>query len=149
MRILAASAAALAAFAFAAPASADPPRHSEYRQDHYDGGRHADWRRSGDRDYARRPGRYQSWNFEERLDRLEWRLREGARHGDLNRREARRLYSDLRDIREQRDHFRRSGRGISRREASRLDDRLDRFRRVLRTALNDDNRHGYRYGQYW
>ena len=139
MKKLLASLAALSALAIAAPASADPPR--EYRNERgYDNDSH---RGDNDRRDEYRGGDFRgagNWNFDQRLDRLEWRLREGTRHGDLNRYEARRFWGELRDIREMKRSFQYS-QGISPREARVLDNRIDRFGYALRAELRDD-----RYG---
>jgi hypothetical protein len=138
MKKLLASLAALSALALAAPASADPPR--DYRNERSydnDGYRGDNYRGDYGRDDFRRGPNF---GFDQRLDRLEWRLREGTRRGDLNQWEARRFWGDLRDIREMKRSFQYSN-GISPREAQILDNRIDRFGYALRAELRDD-----RYG---
>lgn len=152
MKKLMASIAVLSALAFAAPASADPPRHSEYERTSDRGDRDG---YRGDRDGSRgdrddyRDGRHGeiNGNFDERLNRLEHQIQRGARHGDLNRRETRYFYSELRDIRFMKRDFQVSH-GISRREGAILDNRIDRFRDSLRAELRDDRRYGWNDRRY-
>jgi hypothetical protein len=145
MKKLMASLAVLSALAFAAPASADPPRHSEYERSSDRGDR--DGYRGDHDDYRGSRHDNVNWNFDERLNRLEQQIQRGARHGDLNRYETRRFYSELRDIRFQKRDFQVSH-GISQREGQILDRRIDRFRDSLRAELRDDSRYGWNDRRY-
>jgi hypothetical protein len=70
------------------------------------------------------------------LQRIEERLRWGVRNGSINRFEARRLFSELRDVQDMRAHFIRT-RGLDRREAMILQDRIQDLRTAVRIEAND------------
>ena len=86
MKKLLIAAAALSAFAIAAPASAQGYRHDSNRQNDYrrDSNRHNDYRRD---DYRRDDYRY-GGNINAEQARLEQRIRYGMRSGRLSEREA-------------------------------------------------------------
>ncbi|MBL8550732.1 MAG: hypothetical protein JNJ73_12180 [Hyphomonadaceae bacterium] len=70
------------------------------------------------------------------LQRIEERLRIGVRTGAINRWEARRLFGQLAEVRDMRAHFLRT-RGIDRREAMILQDRIQDLRVAVRIESND------------
>ena len=133
MKRLLAAAAALSAFAFVAPAHADPQRFDNGRgyDQSYDRGGPQTYR-GGDQRFSR-----------DDLQRLERRIEWGVRSGGLNRYEARRLYAGLADLRQRARYYWRTD-GITWRERQDLEARYDRLRyEVRRQVRDDDTRGGY------
>lgn len=105
------------------PASAAAPNDHRYEQI-----RHSSHDRSIDR----------------RIDNIDARINQGRRSGALNRSEANRLNSDLRDIKSLARRYERSGRGIDRQEASVLERRMNALEHRLMAELRDRRSYGYR-----
>lgn len=137
---LAAAATGLAAPAMAGDVRAvvrvDYDRHGGW-DDH---GRHGGW---DDRDDNR--GAYQ---LDERIDRLQDRIRMGERTGQLNRREAFRLRDRLDRIEATKRAYERSGRGLDRREVAMLSDSLDRLADDIHDQRSDRD-YGRGGGNRW
>ena len=82
------------------------------------------------------PAAAQSWqNVNQRQDRIERRIDQGVRHGDLTRREAIRLRDDVRQIARLEARYRVNG--LSTWERQDLDRRLDRLEAQLRFERRD------------
>lgn len=82
------------------------------------------------------PAAAQSWqNINQRQDRIERRIDQGVRHGDLTRREAIRLRDDVRQIARLEARYRVNG--LSTWERQDLDRRLDRLEAQLRFERRD------------
>jgi len=100
----------------------------------------------------RRHGGYRddraSYQLDERIDRLQDRIRLGERSGQLNRREASRLRDRLDRIESTKRSFERSGRGLDGREVAMLDDSLDRLSADIRDERSDRD-YGRRGGGRW
>ena len=129
MKRLLASAAALAALAIAAPAGA---------QDY-----------AANRHFEGPPGYSYSYSYAQQsarqLERLQFRMREGAQSGALNRWEARRLFGQLRETQFLRTQYLNT-RGFNRWEMRDLDTRIQNLRFELRQALFDGD--GRRAGAF-
>ena len=80
-----------------------------------------------------------------RQQALRHRLDRGLDSGRLTRREAEALRFELRDISRMERQFRAS-QGLSPREVTILDVRLERLERRMRAEIRDDQRYGYGYG---
>ncbi len=138
---------ALATLAAAATALAAPAMAAEVKavvRVDYD--RHGGWddrgNRGGDRDD--RAG----YQLDERIDRLQDRIRMGERSGQLNRREAFRLKDRLDRIEATKRSYERSGRGLDGREVAMLDDSLDRLSDDIHDQRNDRD-YGRGGGSRW
>ena len=126
---LAAAAAALTTLTAPAIASARPA-HVVVVSDH----RGPDWNHRDDRASAQ---------LNNRIARLDARIDQGRRTGQISYREGRRLNKELNLISSQKRSFERSGRGLSVNEISLLDNRLDRLQGQIRYEKHDfDNRRG-------
>ena len=78
-----------------------------------------------------------------RIANLDARIDQGRRAGQISMRESRRLNNELKLISSQKRSFERSGRGLSVKEISQLDNRLDRLQGQIRFEKHDrDNRRG-------
>jgi hypothetical protein len=73
----------------------------------------------------------------QRQSAIELRIDQGLRSGALNRNEAYRLKSQLRDIVQLQYRYARSGGGIDRREAADLDRRFDTLSAKVKIQKND------------
>lgn len=123
-------------------------RRDERRDDRWD--RRGDrWERYDDR-WERRDDRYRStYRWDDRAgyrgraaDRLDWRIDQGVRRGQLTRAEAARLYAELNWLSAAERRAARDG--LSWRERQELDRRYDRLAwEVRRERRDDDRRHGY------
>lgn len=126
---LAAAAAALTTLSAPAIASARPA-HVVAVVDH----RGPSWNHRDDRASAQ---------LSNRIARLDARIDQGRRTGQISYREGRRLNNELNLISSQKRSFERSGRGLSVNEISLLDNRLDRLQGQIRYEKHDfDNRRG-------
>lgn len=126
---LAAVAAALTALTAPAIASARPA-HVVVVTDHRGPG----WNHRDDRASAQ---------LSNRIARLDARIDQGRRTGQISYREGRRLNNELNLISSQKRSYERSGRGLSLNEISLLDNRLDRLQSQIRYEKHDfDNRRG-------
>ena len=123
MKTLIASLAAIAAVtAVAAPAAAQPYGQGRYEQSRDWNGRHN-----------------QGASINERQQTLERRIERGIRIGDISRREAYRLRGESRQIAQLESRYRVNG--LSQRERSDLNRRMDRLEQQIRAERNDhDNR---------
>jgi len=92
-------------------------------------------------DRYERSFRYDAREVARRLDRIDQRIHRGVDRGQLTRREAVNLRSELRDIARLNARY-RSG-GLSHREVAVLDRRLDRLEVAVRFERND-RQYGYR-----
>jgi Ni/Co efflux regulator RcnB len=86
----------------------------------------------------------QGYNINQRQDQLERRIDRGVRNGDLNRREAMRLKSELRET--ARLEYRYRADGLTRWERADLDRRFDRISAMIRYERHDRD-YGSGYGQ--
>lgn len=77
----------------------------------------------------------------ERIQRLQWRITQSERSGDLNHWEARRLYDNLYGIRRLEARYRYDG-NLTRWERNDINQRLDQLSQRLRYQRTDDDR-GY------
>jgi hypothetical protein len=122
---LAAVAAALTTLSAPAIASAKPA-HVVVVSDHRSSG----WNHRDDRASAQ---------LSARIARLDSRIDQGRRTGQISLREGRRLNNELNLISSQKRSFERSGRGLSVKEISQLDNRLDRLQDQIRYEKTDRN----------
>lgn len=74
-----------------------------------------------------------------KIARLDSRIDQGRRTGQISMREGRRLNNELNLISSQKRSFERSGRGLSLNEISQLDNRLDRLQGQIRYEKTDRN----------
>ena len=74
-----------------------------------------------------------------KIARLDSRIDQGRRAGQISAREGRRLNNELNLISSQKRSFERSGRGLSVNEISQLDNRLDRLQGQIRFEKTDRN----------
>jgi len=82
------------------------------------------------------PAAAQSWqNINQRQDRIERRIDQGVRHGDLTRREANRLRADFHQLAGLEARYRVNG--LSSWERTDLDRRFDRLEAQLRFERRD------------
>ena len=133
MKNLLIAAAALSAFAMAAPASAQGYRHNDGRDYHRDN----DYRRDNDRrDDYRRGDRY-SFNINAEQRRIDARIHAGLRSGRLSEREAGRIRAGFGDIARLEARYRRDG--LTQWERADLSRRLDRLNVLLTAEMNDRN----------
>ena len=86
----------------------------------------------------------QGYNINQRQDQLERRIDRGIRTGDLNRREAMRLKSELRET--ARLEYRYRANGLTRWERADLDRRFDRISAMIRYERHDYDRRDRDYG---
>jgi len=84
-------------------------------------------------------------NIDARKAMLAQRIQIGLRNGSLTPREATRLRMELRNIQRMEIQFRRTGRGLDRREIALLNARMDRLSTQIRWERND-RQFGYGYG---
>ena len=138
---LAATAAVMTAVAAPAIATAAPFQARVVVVAHNDRGDHRDNRghdgRGGwqGRDYGA------TSQLNAKIERLDDRIDQGRRSGQLSWREGTRLDNELRSIISQKRNYERSGRGLTRSEYAQLDNRLDRLTGQIRYERNDrDNR---------
>lgn len=122
---LAAVAAALTTLSAPAIASAQPARAMAI-SDH----RASGWNHRDDRAAAQ---------LSNRIARLDARIDQGRRTGQISMREGRRLNNELNLISSQKRSFERSGRGLSVNEISQLDNRLDRLQGQIHYEKTDRN----------
>lgn len=104
-------------------------------------------------DRGRGPGydrgrNYYGGSVNQREAQIDARIDVGVRRGDLTRREAVRLRSDLRAIERLERRYRNTGRGIVAWERRDLLRRLDRLSRQVFRERRDDDRRGPGYGGY-
>lgn len=126
---LAAVAAALTTLSAPAIASARPA-HVVLVSDHRTSG----WNHRDDRASAQ---------LSAKIARLDSRIDQGRRTGQISMREGRRLNNELNLISSQKRSYERSGRGLSLSEISTLDNRLDRLQGQIRYEKHDfNNRRG-------
>ena len=119
MKTIVIALAAVAALGSAAPAAA---QYGQPRYDRYDGG-----------------GRF--LNINERQARLERRIEQGMRSGQLTRAEAYRLRREFQRIARLENRYRRDG--LSRWERADLDRRFDTLQAQIRYERRDGERYGY------
>ncbi|HTM80015.1 hypothetical protein [Asticcacaulis sp.] len=74
-----------------------------------------------------------------KIARLDSRIDQGRRTGQISLREGRRLNNELNLISAQKRSFERSGRGLNVNEISQLDNRLDRLQVQIRYEKTDRN----------
>ncbi|MFZ3485487.1 hypothetical protein [Sphingomonas sp. 3-13AW] len=79
-------------------------------------------------------------NVNQRQTSIERRIDQGIRTGQLDRREAVRLRTELRQISQLENRYRRSGGGLSVSERRDLDQRLDRLAARTQVQKHDRNR---------
>jgi hypothetical protein len=103
-----------------------------------------DYGRSGD--YGRYEDRGRWVSINERQDRLERRIDRGLQRGDLTRREAFRLRSEMNQVARLEHRYRMNG--LSNWERADLDRRFDRIAAQIRWERNDGQYgSGYGYGR--
>jgi hypothetical protein len=103
-----------------------------------------DYGRSGD--YGRYEDRGRWVSINERQDRLERRIDRGVQRGDLTRREAFRLRSEMNQVARLEHRYRMNG--LSNWERADLDRRFDRIAAQIRWERNDGQYgSGYGYGR--
>lgn len=78
-----------------------------------------------------------AYGIDHRLARAEQDVAWGLRSGQLNRREASRLQAEVREIRQLKLRFMRSGRGLDRREIATLEARVNRLEARLRHEMRN------------
>jgi len=122
---LAAVAAALTTVSIPAIASAKPTPVVAVADHHAAGWNHRDDRASA--------------QLSNRIARLDARIDQGRRTGQISVREGRRLTNELNLISSQKRSYERSGRGLSVNEISQLDNRLDRLQSQIRVEKTDRN----------
>jgi hypothetical protein len=86
----------------------------------------------------------QAWQpINQREANLERRIDQGVRSGELNRAEAARVRTQLRDLERLEAHYRRTGGRLDRRERADLDRQFDRLSQVVYAQKHDrqDRRH--------
>lgn len=88
----------------------------------------------------RHDSRFGDRRFDSRIAELDSRIRQGRYSGQLSRREASRLSDRLDSIKWTKRDYERSGGGIDRREASKLDSKLDDLSRDVFGQRHDGNR---------
>ena len=99
------------------------------------------------------PAAAQSWGHgpnefrSERPERLEWRIRQGERSGELSRREAYRLRSELRQTERLAARYSADGH-VNHWERTQVDQRLTRIAMQLRHDRRD-REYGAGYGRHW
>jgi hypothetical protein len=79
----------------------------------------------------------------QRQAQLERRIEQGVRHGDLTRREARRLQIQMREVARLEARYRVNG--LSGWERADLDRRFDRLAAMVRYERHDNEQYGYGY----
>jgi opacity protein-like surface antigen len=82
-------------------------------------------------------------SIDQRQEQLQRRIDRGVARGDLTRREAYRLQSQMRDIARLEARYRMNG--LSGWERADLDNRLDRLSAQVRFERNDRQEYGYGY----
>lgn len=98
------------------------------------------------RDFGRPPIVAPGYGIDSRQAMIAQRIDTGVRNGTLNRREAARLKTELRDIDRLEAAFRRSRPGLTQVEIAQLNGRLDRLAAQVRIDRND-REFGYGYGR--
>jgi hypothetical protein len=99
------------------------------------------------RDFARPGFAAPAVNVDAKQAMIAQRIDNGLRNGSLNRREARRLNAELREIEALKHQFKRSRPGLTRVEIAQLDARLDRLSMQIRFERND-RQYGAGYGRW-